>query len=321
MAKNTLRAALAQLLSRLTGLDYNVAYDWLTAENSSIPTDPLGILRGNSPYQTGSSGRFGTYASAFDGIRGAAWLIAHGPYAKVRDAIKHGTPAQQRLAIIESPWAGGNYNHGASFPTAGIPGAVAGVDPIYKGTAKSVAKPKAKPAAGGSGSADAAAAAYYGSVIGITTVRAANASACSQVTILKQAYPWQQVIPIPRANIGDPCVQGPDGWSPAIVDPGLLRMVPFLGGDWVNPSDVPGQANAYVAPGVQVGSHFDASQAPGAAASAVPGLDFSGFFKGLPAVMVSATILGTSAVLVLMGVRELLSPETDAIEGNPELLA
>jgi hypothetical protein len=101
-------------------MNQRVAYAWLSAENSSIPTNPLGILSGNSRgsgLEVGKSGRFATYRNASNGIRAAAWLLGISRYyAGIRSAIAKGTAKQQRQAIIDSPWAGGHYNNGRSFP-------------------------------------------------------------------------------------------------------------------------------------------------------------------------------------------------------------
>ena len=128
MATPITRATLAAALAGFSGLDYHVALNWLNAENSVAGngTNPLGILAGNSAgsgLEVGSSGRFAVYRSALDGVKAAAWLLAHGShYPAVRTAIATGTPAQQRAAIVGSGWAAGNYHGGTSFSSAGISG-------------------------------------------------------------------------------------------------------------------------------------------------------------------------------------------------------
>lgn len=122
----TARSGLASLLASISGLDYQVAFNWLTAENSDFPSNPLGILSGNSRgsgLEVGRTGRFAAYASDTDGIRAAWWLLQHGPYGGIRAAIKTKNPALERQAIVNSPWAGGHYVHGKGFPTTGIAGA------------------------------------------------------------------------------------------------------------------------------------------------------------------------------------------------------
>jgi hypothetical protein len=118
---------LAAELAHLTGLDNAVALNWLRAEGSIHPTNPLGILCGNSlgsGLEVGCEGRFARYASVGAGLQAAAWLVVHGSrYGGIRDAIASGTPAQQRAAIVASPWAGGGYRKGAGFSSAGISGA------------------------------------------------------------------------------------------------------------------------------------------------------------------------------------------------------
>ena len=121
------RAALASTISAVTGLDVQVAINWLNAENSVVGhgTNPLGILCGNSRgsgLEVGCDGRFAIYRSSTDGARAAGWLLLHGPYAGVRQAIATGTPQAQRAAIVRSPWAFGNYHNGDGFSAAGISG-------------------------------------------------------------------------------------------------------------------------------------------------------------------------------------------------------
>ncbi len=120
------RSDLARELAALTGLDVAVALNWLNAEGSIHPTNPLGILCGNSlgsGLEIGCEGRFARYRSVGDGLRAAAWLLAHGShYGGVREAIESGTPVEQRTAIVTSGWAGGGYRKGAGFSTVGISG-------------------------------------------------------------------------------------------------------------------------------------------------------------------------------------------------------
>jgi hypothetical protein len=125
----TTRPALAQLYSRLTGLDYHVALGQLNAENSQVGhgTNPLGVRCGNSKGSGLEVGcdrsGFAVYRSSSDGIRAAAWLLLHGShYGGVRQAIAGGTPAAQRLALINSGWAAGGYHGGTGFSAAGISG-------------------------------------------------------------------------------------------------------------------------------------------------------------------------------------------------------
>ncbi len=120
-------SALAAELAALTGLDTAVALNWLRAEGSVHPTNPLGILCGNSlgsGLEIDCEGRFARYRSTSDGLRATAWLLAHGSrYGGIRDAIASGTPVEQRAALVASPWAGGHYRNGAGFSLTGISGA------------------------------------------------------------------------------------------------------------------------------------------------------------------------------------------------------
>lgn len=120
-------AAVAAEFAALSGLDIQVSRNWINAEGSIHPTNLLGILCGNSlgsGLEIGCDGRFARYRSVSDGLRAAAWLLAHGShYGEVRQAIASGTPAEQRAAIITSGWAAGGYRNGAGFSTVGISGA------------------------------------------------------------------------------------------------------------------------------------------------------------------------------------------------------
>src|ERR1035437_269566 len=101
-------------LSAKTGLATSVSSAWLTNEGQSVsnPTNPLNIVKGGTPGQTGSSGGFGTYASPQAGLDAAAWLLsANSAYSNIINAIKSGTPLQQAQAIQNSPWAAGHYGY------------------------------------------------------------------------------------------------------------------------------------------------------------------------------------------------------------------
>jgi hypothetical protein len=142
-------SALAAELAHLTGLDNAVALNWIKAEGSIHPTNPLGILCGNSlgsGLEIGCEGRFARYASVGAGLQAAAWLLIHGSrYGGIRDAIASGSPADQRAAIVASPWAGGGYRKGKGFSSAGISGAA---DPV--GTPGSAPPATAPPSASSS---------------------------------------------------------------------------------------------------------------------------------------------------------------------------
>jgi hypothetical protein len=111
-------AANVNYLSAKTGLAPSVASAWLTNEGQSVgnPTNPLNIVKGGTPNQTGSVGAFGTYASPQAGLDAAAWLLkANTAYQGILVAIGVGSPVQQAQAIQNSPWAAGHYgNHNIS---------------------------------------------------------------------------------------------------------------------------------------------------------------------------------------------------------------
>ncbi len=107
-------AANIQYLSAKTGLAPSVAAAWLANEGQSVanPTNPLNIVKGGTPNQTGTSGGFGTYASPTAGLDAAAWLLsANSAYRGILNAIQSGTPIQQAQAIQNSPWAAGHYGY------------------------------------------------------------------------------------------------------------------------------------------------------------------------------------------------------------------
>jgi hypothetical protein len=43
-------------------------------------------------------------------------------YHEIMDAIAKGTPAEQRQAIVDSPWTGGHYRNGRGFPQVAAKG-------------------------------------------------------------------------------------------------------------------------------------------------------------------------------------------------------
>lgn len=117
-------AANVQYLSQKTGLAPSVAAAWLANEGQTVanPTNPLNIIAGGTPGQTGSSGGFGTYASPTAGLDAAAWLLkANSSYSNILAAIQSGTPLQQAQAIQNSSWATSHYNYtGISSMVSGI---------------------------------------------------------------------------------------------------------------------------------------------------------------------------------------------------------
>ena len=107
-------AANIQYLSAKTGLAPSVSAAWLANEGQSVanPTNPLNIIAGGTPNQTGTSGGFGTYASPTAGLDAASWLLsANSAYQGILNAIRSGTPIQQAQAIQNSPWAAGHYGY------------------------------------------------------------------------------------------------------------------------------------------------------------------------------------------------------------------
>lgn len=127
------RAHLADVLASETGLDYKVAYAWLTQEGVTPQSyfanrnNPLGIKNTTdtgSGYKTGVGPRsesanspYAAYNSPEDGLRAAAWVLTHIPrYKKVLAAIKAGDPNAQMNAIIGSGWAQGHYGGSWEIP-------------------------------------------------------------------------------------------------------------------------------------------------------------------------------------------------------------
>ena len=232
-----------------------------------------------------------TYPSASVGAQAYAAAIAtHSRYAGALRAARAGDGLAFVRAIGSSGWGTG----------------LSCMLGVYRGSG-------ATGSGGNNGSSSPSPSSGSGTVLRL--VSAKLASACSQVTVLAPSFSWQQVIPIPRANIGDPCTQCPQGWSPAVSDPGILRQIPFLGGSWVNPSDVPGQANSCVAPGVHEGDHFDANQAPGAAGSGLGSLLTIAIDpSSLVPVLVGGGVLVIAGALLLSGVSDMLG-SGDRLEG------
>lgn len=119
-------------LSSATGLDKSVLAAWIGRENGAY-NNALGLT-----YQRGSSVPVGqyigkdTYLGSFTSQSQAAtetarWLNTFPQYAGIRNAAKSGTPAQQALAIANSPWrtggSGTDQYYLQGFIDAGILGA------------------------------------------------------------------------------------------------------------------------------------------------------------------------------------------------------
>ncbi len=119
-------------LNAATGLDKSVLAAWVGRENGAY-NNALGLT-----FQRGSSVPVGqyigsnTYLGKFTSQTQAAtetarWINTFPQYAGIRNAAKSGTPAQQALAIVNSPWRTGSttgdpyYRQG--FIDAGILGA------------------------------------------------------------------------------------------------------------------------------------------------------------------------------------------------------
>src|ERR1700690_614932 len=106
-------AANANYLASKTGLSPAVTMAWLQNEQQSVanPTNPLNILAGGTPGQTGSNGRFGTYANTTAGLDAAAWLLKNNAAYTPILASTSSTPLAQAQAIQNSPWASGHYGY------------------------------------------------------------------------------------------------------------------------------------------------------------------------------------------------------------------
>ena len=133
------------------------------------------------------------------------------------------------------------------------------------------------------------------------------ASSCTQVKILAPASffgisPGDALgaFPIPKGDIGQPCVQCADGWLPGVVT--QLAYGPL--GGWTDPATLPsGTANACVKAGMKPGQRVGPGGLPGAAADAAGSLlDLS----MVGPLAVNLGVLGIATWLVLTGIRDVL---------------
>ncbi len=117
--------SLAQLWSKLSGLDLSVARAQVTAEqgvNGNVLglTVKNGAATGVYPGQTGvaqaSDGQWlATFATPQAGIEAAAWNLKNNPaYVALRSAIATGNPAIQAHALVTSQWGPTGYYAGSS---------------------------------------------------------------------------------------------------------------------------------------------------------------------------------------------------------------
>ena len=313
---STVAARAARLVGYLAshgagGMCESTAEQWLHAESSSIPTNPLGILyttdyAGNGSHTAiGKQGRFATYSSDLAGMDAAGYLILHSSWASgIRAAIKSGDCHNQAKAIVQSPWAGGHYNHGNGWP---------GGNPLGSGSSSSGSSSGSGGSSSSPGTTPPPTSTGQGTVTSVST--GLPAAACAGTVTILAPGPLggsQTVIPIPADLIGEAgrCTQCPPGWSFAVVDPGPLRSLPILGGSWVNPSQLPpGAPNACVAPGVNAGDHFDLNQAGAVAGSAFAGLR-GALLGALAPLLVNGAILILVLALGYSGLRDLLAQES-----------
>lgn len=108
---------MAKYLADKSGLEFHVALNWLRAEGSQQHGNPLGYgyTKERGPV---------TFGNWRQGLDAAVNLLRTSSYYRpIQAAIAGGSPAAERAAIVNSPWSGTTYSHGATFPTAGIPGA------------------------------------------------------------------------------------------------------------------------------------------------------------------------------------------------------
>jgi hypothetical protein len=113
MANPNATPANANYLAKQTGLSPAVTMAWLQNEGQSVPnpTNPLNIIAGGTPGQTGTNGGFGTYASTTAGLDAAAWLLKNNSAYTPILASTSSTPLAQAQAIQNSPWAKGHYSY------------------------------------------------------------------------------------------------------------------------------------------------------------------------------------------------------------------
>jgi hypothetical protein len=269
---------MAAYLSSRSGLNYQVALNWLRAEGSTVGNNPLGLTSGHPAQFIHAA----TWQAALDAS--IQNLFNNPAYKRVVAAIRGRDPAAQRAAIIASPWAEGNYNHGSSFSGAGIPG--------YAGGSS------AGPAAG-SGAYGGGTSAGGGGAVGF-------AGAGGPVTILQPGPVGLAagLYPIPRELIGQPGVECSPGFVKAVISVGPFQTLQ----GFVSPQDLPaGAANACVRGGTaeaKAGDPF--SGRPSVDPGAIAGPIFSGLFGWVPSAIADLFILALILILAVSGGRDLL---------------
>jgi hypothetical protein len=91
---------MATYLASKSGLDYHVALNWLRSEGSQQRGNPLG-----ANYSAAHGPTY--YANWRQGLDAAVALLrGSSNYRGILAAIRGGSPAAERAAIVASPWSG-----------------------------------------------------------------------------------------------------------------------------------------------------------------------------------------------------------------------
>lgn len=269
---------MATYLAARSGLDYHVALNWLRAEGSQQKGNPLGVN-----YTAAHGPTY--YANWRQGLDAAVALLNRSSaYSRILAAIRGRSPADERAAIVASPWSGSShYGGGAHFSTAGIPGATTGSPPGLFNPGATLDPSQVTDKRGAPGSTGA------------------PAAAGGQVTVLEPngAQALAGIFPIPRDSIGNDGVQCAPGYVKAIVSVGPIQTLQ----GFTSPESVPGQANACVRGGTAPGDRPSGLPDVGAAIAALPGQLVGAAVPLIAGVAVLAAVgvLGWSGAKDLLG--------------------
>jgi hypothetical protein len=249
----------------------------------------LAFTIGPNPPQPGNP--IVTFASPSVGATAyAAAITRMARYRTALNAARAGDGLGFVRAIGSSGWGTGLSCMTGVYRGSGVVGG--GPDLPTSGAASS----------GGGTPAPAPSSSGGGLIVAVYPVRLA--SSCSQVTILSPGSAvadGMAAFPIPKDEIGKPCVQCADGWVPAVVTQVAYGII----GGWTDPATLPsGTANACVKSGMKPGQRIGPAGVPGLIGDAAGSFFDPNSFGPL---IVNAGVLGIAAWLVLTGIRDVLS--------------
>lgn len=232
------------------------------------------------------SGAFRIYSSWTAGARDAARLLTVYGSNRIRPGRK--TDTVQTMPYVWAPSSDGNAPDAYGDKLASW---------IGQWSTKYPAAGSSAPPLAGAPVPNADQASSSGGVV-LTVFNGATVGTCSDVTIVAPTNGSQDlsgVYPIPRALVGQPCVQCSAGWVPAIVSVGPVQTVQ----GYVSPQDAPGKANACVKAGTNPGDRPGVGGVPGQVVDSIPGA-IAAFGDALANIVTHGIVfIGLLAIVVL----------------------